>query len=310
MARPVLIDTDPGCDDAVAIVLALEYDALEVVGLTTVHGNGTVTDTTRNARAVLELFDRPDVPVAAGCAEPLVDPLATAEHIHGPGGIRGPLPTPGAETAPVDRHAAQFIVDMAREHEGALTLATVGRLTNVAVALALEPALPELLDEVVIMGGSAFVPGNVTPLASANFHGDPHAARRAVADLEPTIVPLDATQTATLPVEWVEAIPREDDRGEALYQWATYYSAEHRDRYGIETAAMHDGLAVTGLVADVLETEACHAEVGADGGIAHGALVCDRRGDTGNPANVEVALSSDTEGFRDVAIEALERAIG
>lgn len=306
MARPVLLDTDPGCDDAVAIVLALEYDELDLVGLTTVHGNGTVADTTRNARAVLELFDRTDIPVAAGCAEPLLDTLETAEHVHGPGGIRGPLPEPGDATEPVDMHAAQYIVDTAREYAGELTLATVGRLTNVAVALALEPDLPDLLDEVLVMGGAAFVPGNVTPMASANFYGDPHAARRAVADLEPTIVPLDATQTATLPPEWVESIPQEGPRGQALYEWATYYSDEHLERYDIETAAMHDGLAVTALVADVLETESCFAEVVADGGVAHGALACDLRGDTGEPVNASVALSSDGDHFRELATDALQ----
>ena len=309
MARPVLMDMDPGCDDAVAIVMALGYDDLDIVGVTTGHGNATVEDTTRNARAVLELFGRPDVPVAAGCAEPLVDPLMTAEHIHGPGGIRGPVPDPTAATEPVDTHAAQFIIDKASEYDGSLTLATVGRLTNVAVALALEPDLPDLLDDVVIMGGAAHVSGNVTPMASANFAGDAHAARRTVGDLEPTIVPLDATQTGTLPTEWLESIPQDDDRGEALYEWANYYSEEHLQRYGIETAAMHDGLAITALVDDILETKSCFAEVVADGGIAHGALACDFRGDTDNPPNADVAISSDADRFREVATASLERML-
>lgn len=309
MTTPVLIDTDPGCDDAIAVLLALEYDDLAIAGITTVHGNAKIEDTTRNARAVLELFDRSDVPVARGCGLPLLDPLETAEHIHGPGGIKGPLPDPTAATEPVESHAAQFIIETAREYDGELTLITIGRLTNVAIALSLEPALPELLDRLVVMGGAAFVPGNVTPLASANFYGDSHAAARVVRDMQPTVIPLDATESAALPVDWIDSIPKTDPRSEAIVEWLTYYAPENLERYGLEAAAMHDGLAITSLVADILSTEEYYAEVVTDGGTAHGALVCDARGDTGMEPNVTVATGSEVERFRELVMTTIDGVV-
>lgn len=309
MARPLLIDTDPGCDDAIAILLALQHDALDVVGLTTVHGNAPTESTTRNARSILELLNRADVPVARGAEQPLLVPLDTAEEIHGEGGIRGPLPTPSPTTEPLDIHAAEYIVQTAREHDGALTLATIGRLTNVALALALDPELPSLLDEVVILGGAAYVPGNITPTASANFYCDPHSARRVIRETSPTVIGLDVTHQATLPADWIESIPRDGPLGESIYQWFTYYSADVLERYGIETAAIHDALAILSLVDELVETEDCFMEVVADAGPARGALICDGRGTTGKPPNGSVALDADAGRFRELVMELVDRSL-
>ncbi|ELY48470.1 nucleoside hydrolase [Natronorubrum bangense] len=306
----VLIDTDPGCDDAVALLLALERSELDVVGLTTVHGNAPVEETTENARSILEVLDRTDVPVAMGADRPLLVDLETAEHIHGEGGIRGELPQPGPETQPVDSHAAQFIIEQAREHEGELTLAAIGPLTNVALALAIEPELPELLDELIVMGGAAFVPGNITPLAEANFHADPHAARRVVRDATPTIVGLDVTTSATLSPDRVESLPQDDPLGRSIDDWLTYYDDERLERYGIESAAIHDALVIAGLVDDaVLETEPYQMVVGTDSELDRGALVCDATGVTGEPPNGTVAVGVDDERFRELLAESLERVL-
>lgn len=310
MARPLLIDADPGCDDALAILMALEAEGLDVVGLTSIFGNSTTENTTRNARAILELFERQDVPVARGCRDPFLVDLDTAEHIHGTGGISGDLPQPTAATAPVDAHAAQFIVDAAREHDGDLVLAPLGRLTNVALALAIEPDLPSMLADVWIMGGSVFTPGNMTPLASANFYGDPHAARKVIRAMEPTIVPLDVTEESTLPPEWIEAIPRESARGESVYQWTTYYPEEILDQYDIETGAIHDAMVIAGLIDDaVLETEPHYVQVGSDAGPAQGALVVDARGIQDEPPNAAVAFEVDADLYREVVIEAVDAAL-
>ena len=310
MSTPLLLDTDPGCDDALAIVFALEHADIDLVGLTSIFGNAPTADTTRNARSILELFDRTDVPVAAGADEPLLVDLDTAEHIHGHGGIKGDLPEPTTATEPVSVPAAQFIVDQAREHEGELTLAAVGRLTNVALALALEPDLPDLLDETLIMGGSAFEAGNVSPLASANFWGDPHAARRVVRDTDPTVVPLDATQHSGLPAAWIEGLARDAPRSGAVYEWATYYSQDDLDRYGIETAAIHDVMALAGLVDDdLLEMEAHFMEVGADDGLAQGALAVDVQGTRDEGPNGRVALGADADRYRELVTDTIDRAI-
>jgi len=310
MADPLLIDTDPGCDDALAILLALERPEIDVAGLTTVFGNTTAERTTRNARAILELFGRTDVPVAAGATEPFLVELDTAEHIHGEGGIRGPLPEPTAATEPVDIHAAQFIVEQARKHDGELRLAAVGRLTNVALAIALEPELPEMLSDVLIMGGSAFVPGNVTPLASANFHGDPHAARKVLRDTDPTVVGVDVTEEATLPADWIDSVPREGARGECIYQWLTYYAEEDLTRYGIETAAIHDALAIAAVAdSSVIDTERYYMEVEADDGLARGALACDVQGVTGKEPNGSFAVEADVERYRRMMRDAVGSAL-
>ncbi|WP_049923551.1 nucleoside hydrolase [Halopiger djelfimassiliensis] len=309
MTRPVVIDTDPGCDDALALLLALERSELDLVGLTTSHGNTAVDATTTNARSILELTDRTDVPIAKGADRPLAVDLQTAEHIHGSDGIRGPLPEPTEATRPVDTHAATFIVEQARAHEGELTLAALAPLTNVALALALEPDLPELLDELVLMGGAAFSPGNVTQLAEANFHSDPHAAHRVVRDLDPTIVGLDVTKHATLPSEWVDSIPRDDPLGRSINEWLTYYSAEHLERYDIDSAPIHDALVIAALVDDVLETDPFYMEVGTDSDLAQGALVCDPNDVTGNEPNGTVAVDADYERYRDLFVETIDRFV-
>ncbi|ADD04935.1 putative nucleoside hydrolase [Natrialba magadii ATCC 43099] len=307
MSRPVLFDTDPGCDDAVAITLALASDDLEVVGLSTAHGNTTVENTTANARSILELVDRTDVPVARGADCPLTVDLETAEHIHGPDGILGDLPEPTAATEPVDAPGAQFIVEQAREHAGDLTLVAIAPLTNVALALALEPDLPELLDELVVMGGAAFGQGNVTPLAEANFHSDPHAAHRVVRDLSPTIVGLDVTRGATFPPDRLPALSRDGQLEWTIRQWLTYYDEEQLARYDIESAAIHDALVVAWLLDDgILEIEPCAMRVGTDNDLARGALVCDARGVTERPPNGYVATAVDTARFRSVLGEGLE----
>ncbi|AXR82765.1 Inosine-uridine preferring nucleoside hydrolase [Natrarchaeobaculum sulfurireducens] len=310
MTRPVLIDTDPGCDDALAILLALEHPDLEVVGMSTVHGNAPVDATTENARAILELLERTDVPVARGADRPLLVDLETAEHIHGEGGIKGDLPKPGPATRPVDVHGARFIVEQARAHAGDLVLAAIGPLTNVALALAIEPDLPDLLDELVVMGGAAFTRGNVTPLAEANFHSDPHAARRVVRDCSPTVVGLDVTREATLPPSRLETLEADGPLGRSVREWLTYYEAEYLDRYDIESAAIHDAL-VLAAVADeeMLETEPYSMEVGADDGLARGALVCDVEGVTGAEPNGRIAVDADYDRFRDLLGTTLERRL-
>ncbi|QSX00243.1 nucleoside hydrolase [Haloterrigena alkaliphila] len=307
MSRPVLIDTDPGCDDAVALLLALEHAACEVVGLTTVHGNAPVDDTTRNARAILEAVDRTDVPVSRGADRPLLVDLETSEHVHGEGGIRGELPGPSSATEPVDVNAAQFIVEQARAHDGDLTLAPIGPLTNVALAHAMEPDLPDLLDELVVMGGAAFASGNVTPLAEANFHTDPHAARRVVRDCRPTVVGLDVTTRAAVPPERVEGLSRDTALGRSLHEWLTYYDGERLERYGIDAAAIHDAVVVAWLVDEgVLETRSYPMDVGADGDLARGALVVDENGVTGEEANGTVAVDADYERYRELVAGSLE----
>jgi inosine-uridine nucleoside N-ribohydrolase len=214
-ARPerikVLIDADPGIDDAMAILFALRSDAFDVVGLTTVFGNAHLEATTANALRLVELSGR-DVPVARGAARPLSIPLRPPpDFVHGADGL-GNIDAPPPSREPVAESAARFIVDTARRHPNRVTLLAVGRMTNLARALALEPRLPELVREVVVMGGAVSVPGNVSPVTEANIGGDPHAADIVLTAGWPiTMVGLDVTTVVRLTDERIQRIARDDE---------------------------------------------------------------------------------------------------
>lgn len=302
MTRKVLFDTDPGCDDAVMLAMALGHEDLEIVGLSTVCGNSTVANTTRNALAVLE-HGGFDVPVARGCGRPLVDELATAEWVHGEGGLRGDLPEPTTE--PIDQHGADFIVDRARDHGQELTVAAVGPLTNLALALAKEPALPEMVDEIYLMGGAAFESGNVTPVAEANFHNDPAAASRVIQDGETKMVGLDVTNGASPAPETVDAYADRGGGFGVVADWIGYPDAALG--VGQDALAVHDAAVVADLIdPDVLTFEEYFCEVDTTGGPSHGAVVCDRYGIRDAAPNTSVAVELDVERYRSVFESAIE----
>ena len=174
--RSLIIDTDPGQDDAVAILLALASPELEVLGITAVAGNVPLSYTTRNARIILELAGRTDIPVFSGAIRPMVRPLVTAEHVHGKTGLDGPeLPEP---TMPLqEEDAVDFIIRTLREHPAqSVTLCPVGPLTNIGLAFSRAPDIVSRVKEIVLMGGGYFEGGNITPAAEFNIYVDPHAA--------------------------------------------------------------------------------------------------------------------------------------
>ena len=303
MSRKVLLDVDPGCDDAVALGLALASDELDVVGVTTVAGNTTVDNATRNALAVLTLFGRTDVPVAAGCGRPLAHELKTAEDIHGEGGITGDLPEPTAE--PVSTDAPAFIREQATEHDD-LTLVGLGPLTNVAVALMGDPDLPERLDEIAVMGGTIRATGNRTPMAEANFYSDPAAARRVVWDANPRIAGLNVTHRAQVPPGVVDG---DSGTAETIREWLDYYPDWVREGVGLEHSAQHDALVVADLFVDVLSYESAPTDVFVDDGDARGAVMFDEYGVTDGERTARVAVDVDVERFRELLGERLSRLV-
>ena len=186
----VIIDTDPGTDDGLAIMMALNSPDVEVLALTTVGGNASLAHTTRNALRLLEYMGRADIPVSRGASRPLKGRFGYAYQFHGPGGLTVRLPRPRAEPMPLP--AADYLVSQARVHAGELTLVALGPLTNVARAVTLEPRIAGWLKELVVMGGAVQVPGNVTPHAEFNIHSDPHAADLVLSSGTPvTLVGLD-----------------------------------------------------------------------------------------------------------------------
>lgn len=305
MVRNVLFDTDPGCDDAVMLAMALGHDAIDVVGCSTVCGNSTVENTTRNALAVLE-HGGFDVPVARGCDRPLVDALTTAEWIHGEDGLRGDLPEPSAEV--IDQHGAEFIVEQARRRDE-LTIAAVGPPTNLALALAMEPALPEMVEEIFLMGGAAFESGNVTPAAEANFHNDPAAASRVIQDAGAKMVGLDVTNGASPTPETVETYEETGGGFGTVAEWVGY--PEAAQGAGQAPLAVHDAVVAAAIIDPAVITfEEYFCEVDTSGGPSHGAVVCDEHGIQDADPNTSVAVDLDVERFRDIFESAIEGYAG
>ncbi len=238
-ARRIIIDTDPGIDDAIAIVLALCSDDLDVVALTTVFGNMSQPVTTTNALRLLELAGRSDIPVAAGAARPLVREYAgEIPFIHGPNGIGG-VDLPEATAALDPRPAAELLHQVALADPGEVTVVAVGPLTNLALAVRLHPDLPELVAEVVVMGGNAHAPGNASPAAEANILSDPEAADIVFGEDWPlTMVGLDVTVPVVLTADDVAAVGAADHRAHRALAEAV---GSYREHFG-RTWDDHDGI--------------------------------------------------------------------
>jgi inosine-uridine nucleoside N-ribohydrolase len=230
----VIYDTDPGVDDAMALYYALAHPAIELLGITTTFGNVTAPQATANALYLTQLAGR-SIPVAQGAQQPLLKHAeAPPDFIHGADGL-GNLPSRATATGRADpRSAAQFIVDMARQHPGQITLVPVGPLTNMALALQLEPQLPQLLKQVVIMGGAIAEHGNVSPVAEANIWNDPHAADAVLtAGFNLTLVGLDVTYQVLLPVSLFEQIAAHHRHAatDTLLHAVKFYSAFYQSRF-------------------------------------------------------------------------------
>jgi len=281
--RKILIDCDPGHDDAVAILFAARH--LDLVGVTTVHGNNALENTTRNALAVLELAGL-DVPLAKGCAEPLAQPRAGAAAVHGKSGLDGAdLPEP--KRRPIDAHAVDFIIDMAARHKGELVLATIGPETNIALALRREPRLRDWLAEITVMGGSTGA-GNVTPAAEFNIHCDPEAAWAVFNSGIPLrMVGLNVTQRTGFSQADIDRL-RASGRKVAgvVADLMAFYLARQRERRGAVVAPMHDVCAIVPYVDPAL-IEYTHARVDIElaGTHTRGMTVCDLL-----PAGIRAAL--------------------
>lgn len=280
----VLLDTDPGIDDAQAIAYAIAHPDIELVGLTTVFGNASVETTTANALTLLDHFGASDIPVSRGAAVPLVqNPRPYADFVHGQDGI-GDIQLPPSKRSTSVLAAPDFIMNQASLHRGEVTLVAVGPLTNIANALDLDPSLPKKVKELVIMGGTVDEPGNVSPLAEANFLNDPHAADRVLAqDWPVTVVGLDVTHRIMLTdTHLAELRDNAGKTGQLLWDssrfYVDFYSKAGAAKDQAEAAcAMHDSTALIYLhERDAFSTVSGAARVIEDG-VAVGQLAINRK---------------------------------
>jgi purine nucleosidase len=300
MARKIIIDTDPGQDDAVAILLALASPELDVLGVTAVAGNVPLPLTEANARKICELAGRTDIKVFAGADRPLIRPLVTAEYVHGKTGLDGPdLPEPGMPLQA--QHAVDFIIEtLMREPSGSVTLCPLGPLTNIAMAMIREPAIIPRIGEIVLMGGGFFEGGNVTPVAEFNIYVDPHAAKIVFnAGVKLTMIPLDCTHQALTSRARVERFRAMGTAvGEAVAALLDFFERFDEQKYGTDGGPLHDPCVIAYLLAPELFTgRQINVEIDTDGELTLGMTIADWWGVTDRPKNCNMLRHIDSEGF-------------
>jgi inosine-uridine nucleoside N-ribohydrolase len=301
--RPIILDCDPGHDDALAIMLAVASEEVELLGVTTVAGNQTLAKTTANAIRVLDHVGARTVPVAAGAERPLVRELHVAADVHGASGLDGAeLPDASRESDP--EHAIDWIARTLSAAERPVTIVATGPLTNVALFLARHPRLEERIEQIVLMGG-AIGEGNVTPAAEFNIWADPEAARRVFASaLEKTMVGLDVTHRALLTPAYLDRFAAAGSAGALVARLYRFYLAVHERRYGWEGAPVHDALAMAHVIdGSLLQTRRRGVQVDTGGELSRGRTYVDLWQREGWEPSCEVAVDVDAERFRALLLE-------
>ena len=309
--RKIIIDTDPGQDDAVAILLALASpEDVTVLGITAVAGNVPLDLTQKNARIICELAQKTDVPVFAGAKRPLERPLVTAEHVHGKTGLDGPqLPDPTMTLQ--DQHAVDFIIQTLRaEPSGTITLCPLGPLTNIAAAFNQAPDIIERVQEVVLMGGAYFEVGNITPTAEFNIYVDPEAAEivlKSGADI--TMMPLDVTHKALVTKNRNDRFRAlETPVGVAVAEMTNFFERFDREKYGSDGAPLHDPTVIAYLINPKLFTgRYVNVEVETKSELTLGMTVADWWRVSNREPNAMFIGDLDADGFFDLLTERLGR---
>ena len=297
MSTPIVIDCDPGHDDAIAILLALASPEVEVRGISTVAGNQTLDKTTRNALKVLELADRTDIPVVAGADAPLQRTLRTAANVHGESGLDGPdLPEPA--TKPVDGDVVDVLAEWL---EPGVVLVPTGPLTNVARLLQQHP---RATDRIVWMGG-AIAEGNVTPAAEFNAYVDPEAAAIVFASgIDVTMIGLDITHMALFDSTHAERLRAAGKAGKAVAELADFFLEFHRQRYRFDGAPIHDAMAVAHVIDPTLVTTlSCNISIETQSQFCDGRTVVDRWLVTGRPENAHAGIDVDARRFLELLVQ-------
>jgi inosine-uridine nucleoside N-ribohydrolase len=299
----ILLDCDPGHDDAIALLLALASPEVELVGVTTVHGNQTLAKTTTNALKLLEFVGRTDVPVAAGADRPLRREAFVAEYVHGESGMDGPaLPQP--TTAPLDEHAVDFIARTVTESAEPVALVPTGPLTNIGLFLARHPDAAARVERIVLMGG-AIGEGNVTPAAEFNIWCDPEAADRVFSSgLDVTMVGLDVTHRAIFGPEPTARLKAAGRVGAMVAELLEFYGRFHKQSYGWDGSPIHDAVAMAhAFRPGILETVHTGVRVDCEGELGRGRTNVDLRGRVGWEPNAHVAVDIDAGAFVELLVE-------
>ena len=311
MPRKIIIDTDPGQDDAVAILLALASpEEIEVLGITAVAGNVPLELTAKNARIVCELAGHTDVSVYAGCDRPLNRPLVTAEHVHGKTGLDGPdLPDP--QMPLTEGHAVDFIIDTLRGHEpGIVTLCPLGPLTNIASAFQKAPDIIDRVQEIVLMGGAYFEGGNITPSAEFNIYVDPEAAEIVFkSGTQIVVMPLDVTHDVLVTKHRNDAFRALGSKvGHAVAEMTDFFERYDKEKYGSEGAPLHDPCVTAYLIRpELFSGRHINVQIETGSDLTLGMTVADWWRVTDHEPNAMFMGEVDADGFFTLLSERLAR---
>ncbi|WP_217519465.1 pyrimidine-specific ribonucleoside hydrolase RihA [Vibrio metschnikovii] len=307
MTRPIILDCDPGHDDAIALILACASPSLTIKAVTTSAGNQTPEKTLNNALRILTLLGRSDIPVAGGALKPLMRELIIADNVHGETGLDGPtLPDPSF--APQTEHAVELMANILRQSEQPVTLVPTGPLTNIALLLATHRELIPKIQEIVLMGGGAET-GNWSPAAEFNIYVDPEAAKLVFQSGIPiTMCGLDVTHRAQIMDEDIERIRKIDNPiAGVVAELLDFFMIYHRDpKWGLEGAPLHDPCTIAWLLApELFKAQTCWVGIETQGEYTQGMSVVDRYQLTNQPANATVLFDVDRQGFVNLLVERL-----
>ena len=310
MPRKIIIDTDPGQDDAFAILMALGSPEIEVLGITAVAGNVPLHLTQKNVRIICELAGRRDILVFAGCDAPLSRKLVTAEHVHGQTGLDGPVMV--EPTMPLQaQHGVDFIIDTLRANPaGTVTLCPLGPLTNIATAFQKAPDIIGLVQEIVLMGGAYFEVGNITPAAEFNIYVDPEAAQIVLqSGVKIVMMPLDVTHKVIATRARVAAIrDLGTELGRVAAEWADFFERFDVAKYGSDGGPLHDPTVIAYVLRpDLFTGRFINVEIETQSELTLGMTVADWWGVTTRPKNALFMGGVDADGFFDLLTERLGR---
>lgn len=305
--KRIIIDTDPGVDDALAFLLALASPEIQLEALTTTQGNVTLEKATQNALSVLELGRATHIPVASGSVVPLVQPLRASAYVHGESGI-GNSRLPQPKSRPVPQHAVDYLIERVLGEPGEISIFPIGPLTNIAMAIRKEPTFAKAVKELVIMGGAILEYGNVTPQAEFNIYVDPHAAHIVFHSGIPiTLIPLDVTHKCMLLQPHVDRLMQISSPISQFIRDAMEVYLKYSFELGYAGSALHDPLTLATIIApELLTLKEYYVDVDISGGVSMGKTFADILNVTKKPANMKVAMNVRGEEFVELFVQRME----
>lgn len=307
--RKIILDCDPGHDDAIAIMLAARHPAIDLLGITIVAGNQTLNKTLVNGLSVCQKLDI-NVPIHAGMPKPIMREQIVADNIHGESGLDGPIFAPLVRKAE-SKHAIQYIIDTLMNSDGDITLVPVGPLTNIAVAMRMQPAILPKIREIVLMGG-AYGTGNFTPSAEFNIYADPEAARVVFTSGVPLVMMgLDLTNQTTCTADVISRMKKVGSpAGELFSDIMSFTLKTQYENYGLAGGPVHDATCIGYLInPDAFKMQDMYVEIDVNNGPCYGRTVCDELGVTGKQPNTKVGMTIDTKWFWDLVEECVRMYI-